>query len=341
MKYNLIFGPGDYKWFTTNYSRASLDFFVDNTDGQFNIVSYSLNNKKLTVRWIEEYLRLREDTWNDNVMNQYNYYPSLSVDMSRTARVEMNKTIDQLREFDIVFPDEVKLNEVDVVDAEWDKLEIIHKLFSEYQFELTSVDTEQDSTYWDKFNLLEKVNNIAHFIKRTPENPEHWKDIDRYVDFNMSIRNDLLSSTNSEYYRLVDGDYEAFTVPTAGDLVADFSTVGKDLWHCHLTNDMETVRQGKVKQQTILTDYVFCHFHNSEDPPNVHDISRNDFYKWCNENKVEQYCDYMHAIYIPGRHVLGRVDGDLITGKKFYDNVVSKTPILVGTYLSDDYGNPL
>ena len=80
MKYNLIFGPGDYKWFTTNYSRASLDFFIDNADGQFNIVSYSLNNEKLTVRWIEEYLRLREDTWNDNVMNQYNYYPSLSVD---------------------------------------------------------------------------------------------------------------------------------------------------------------------------------------------------------------------------------------------------------------------
>lgn len=341
MKYNLVFGPGDFKWFTTNYSRAPLDFYADKANGQVNIVSYSLNNHDLTVRWIEEYLRIREETWNDNVVNQYNYYPSLSIEMSQNARRELNNSIVALREFDIVFPDEMKVNEVDVVDAEWDKLEAIHALFSKYQFELTSVDTDHDSQYWDKFNLLEKINNITHFIKRTPENPDNWKEIDKYVDFNMSIRNELLSSTNSEYYKLEPADYGHFTVPTAGDLVADFSTVGKDLWHCQLTNDMETVRQGNVKQQRILTDFVFCHFHNSEDPPNVHDISRNDFYKWCNANKVEEYYDYMHATFIPGRHVLGRVDGDLQTGKKFYEQVVSKTPILMGTYLSDDYGNPL
>jgi hypothetical protein len=220
MKYNLVFGPGDFKWFTTNYSRAPLDFYVDNTDGQFNIVSYSLNNYPLTVRWIEEYLRLREETWNDHVVNQFNYYPSLSVEMSQNARRELNKTIDALREFDIVFLDDLKLDETEVIDAEWDKLEAIHALFSKHQFTLTTVDTDHDSQYWEKFNLLEKINNITHFIKRTPENPDHWKDIEKYVDFNMSIRNELLSSTNSEYYRLQPADYSHFTVPTAGDLVA-------------------------------------------------------------------------------------------------------------------------
>ena len=64
-------------------------------------------------------------------------------------------------------------------------------------------------------------------------------------------------------------------------------------------------------------------------------------YKWCEDNKVNEYLDYNAPMYRPGRHVLGKNEQGLITGKDFHDNVIARTPMLLGCYLSQDDGTPI
>ena len=70
-------------------------------------------------------------------------------------------------------------------------------------------------------------------------------------------------------------------------------------------------------------------------------IMKSRHYKWCQDNKVDQYLDYNQPRYNPGRHILGKNDQGIITGKDFYDYVISRTPALLGCYLSEDDGTPI
>jgi hypothetical protein len=99
---------------------------------------------------------------------------------------------------------------------------------------------------------------------------------------------------------------------------------------------MELITRHEVKPQTKLTDWIFMHFDCAENVDLMD--QRLAFYDWINQNKVADHLEVEHPMYTPGRHVLGRCDSPFRTGQEFFDAVISKAPVLLGYYLSDDRG---
>lgn len=333
MKFNIVFGPGKADFFTSNiaYTRN----FMDIKDNPENTrLSYAFNDKPLTQKFLSLWPEYRQQQIKNfksaDILNyHYNYYPTVSAPALLQAKKEMNETLDELRTFGYEIPDTLYLNN-NVNDPENHKLNELHFVF---ETELLKLDWNTNPNYKRLYTLFEKVNNVVHFIELTPQTEVAWQTLDRHSNFNMAIR----TNSMSEYYQLQDEDYADFGQPLGGDLVADFSTVGKDLFVCSCTNDVELVHRNSVNQQRYLTDYVFLMFSTHKLDPWMH----RNHYKWCEDNKVGDYLDYNAPMYKPGRHVLGKNEQGLITGKDFYDHVIARTPELLGCYLSQDDGTPI
>jgi hypothetical protein len=179
--------------------------------------------------------------------------------------------------------------------------------------------------------LFEKINQLVHFIEKSNNVDQKNKQYILIVRPHHKIAYDRL------YTRLSDEDYRHFKEPESGDLVCDFSTIGKDLWACASTNDLNLVKNNAVSQQEYLTDFVCIIFKNS--------INRNpitfkeSFYNWCVKNSVNDQIDYTLPKYIPGRHILGKIDSSISNADDFYENIFSKTPRFLGSFISDESGN--
>ena len=334
MKLNILFGKDKIDWFATN-SRyiESLKQELNNTDNR--LISYTLNDLPLTIKFIEYWQIYRKYTA-DRLQSSYmkynvNYYPMQSYEMLFSAKKSMNEIIDKLKKYEISVDNDLKLD-IQSQDNEIKKLNKLHFIFEKEAINLKSRDPEKCQNYHDIWYSLEKINNLVHFLENFKNGSQK-----RMKNFHMAIRPGRTISENGfQYYDLQDEDYRDFTMPTGGDLICDYATVGKDLFACSCTDDIELVKRNEVKQQSQLTDFIFLNFDSQEKTSNFR-----NHYAWCEQNDVEKYYDYKQPKYNPGRHVFGKIDEPIYTGKDFYDKILSKTPAFLGYYLSDDRGEPL
>jgi hypothetical protein len=330
MKFYVVFGKGDADLFSTNISQpatAEQLFANGNT-----VLSYTLNDLPLTKKFVnywQQYTNQRIGQ-RDNFFYHYNYYPNVTVETLTAARKDMNAVIDELNTLGVYIDPALKLSETVLEDPESDKTNELHFRF---ESELVKINFETPN-YSRLFYLLEKVNNLVHFVELTPTSAVAWENLRHASSFNMAVRT---TGPQIEYEPLVDEDYADFTLPVGGDLVCDFATVGKDLFVVSCTNDMELVRRGEVKQQSYLTDFTFMNFNCFEFDQKQ--IDRH--YLWCEKNYVDRYLDFRAPRYNPGRHVLGHIDQPIRTGQDFLEHVILKTPIFLGRYIADDAGNIL
>lgn len=329
MKIKFIFIKDKVKLFSTNDFRVTPDRLrheLNNPNSK--ILSYILNDLPLTrklVNFIPIYGQ-NQKTFLDSEEYpfQTNYYPSPNDAYLKQAREEMNQTISEL--VDLGYPDSLYNLELSGDDQEQEKLNQLHFFF---ESEVIKID-EFSENYDLKRHALERINNLVHFIE---PNERMWS------DFGFVIRKGLFYE-DSGFVKLSPADYEYFRNPQGGELVCDFSTIGKDLQSCYITNDIELIKNKQVKQQEYLTDYLFLLF-NSSDMEQTKSIDqlREPFYKWCEENNVGDYIDYKQPMYNPGRHILGSSDDNIITSEDFYENIFSTHPFCLGWVLCDDDGN--
>lgn len=292
-----------------------------------NILTYKLNDHYLTKKFVEAFLRTQSMNifQDDAAIYNYNYYMNADPERVALAKQAMNDTITELNEINMFQLDTNLYLDVDnPYIAEFEKINELH-----FRFETELVRLEKGHPKADRvWYLLEKVNNLVHFIERVNEEggytPEFWM---------MSIR---AKCRMDHWYKLQPEDYHHFQYFQAGDLVADFSTVGKDLWAASRTNDMELVRRKECKQQEYITEYAFIPFNTDEanfDGPH-------GFWAWCENNKVRDYLDLDDPKYRPGRHIMGKLESHKIEDAyDFYDKVFNDTPYCEGVYMTDDNNN--
>lgn len=334
MKLNVLFGKDKIDWFSTNTRIIeSLKRELDNTDNR--LISYTLNDLPLTKKFIEYWQIYRKYTA-DRLQSSYmkynvNYYPMQSDEMFFSAKKSMNEIIDNLKNYGISVNSDLKLD-IRSRDNEIKKINELHFVFEKEAINLKAIDPEQCENYHDIWYSLEKINNLVHFLENFKNGSQ-----ERMKHFHIAVRpGRSISEKGFQYYDLQDEDYRDFIKPSGGDVICDFATVGKDLFYCSCTDDIELVERNEVKQQTQLTDFIFLNFGSQEKMPYFR-----DHYAWCERNNIEKYLDYKSPKYNPGRHVFGKIDEPIYTGKDFYDKILSKTPAFLGYYLSDDHGEPL
>lgn len=331
MKYNVLFSEEEEKldWFSTNIIEFDPSR-IENSAKYFRL-TYSLNNERLTKKFIKGFVDTQTTNSKDFGIPTYNYnyyYPAVKK-LFIKAKEEMNKVIDELNELN------KKLNffKIDphlklacegplLHDCEFDKINALHFIFEKELTALPLYFAEKDRMWY----LLEKVNNLVHFIERGLD-----KNDDSFNYFMISLRS---KGGIENFYKLENDDYDYFKFFEPGDLVADYSTVGKDLWAAAATDDVELVVKNELKQQEYLTGYAFMPFNYGQSLPNM-----SKYYEWLEKNNVGNYIDLNDKKYKPGRHILGHVDLPFSVDQRFYDHVISKTPYLAGVYISDDEGN--
>lgn len=334
MKLNVLFGKKEVDWFSTNTQVTfSLKHEIEKPENR--LITYTLNDLPLTKKFIDCWQLYRTYTANrlgkPRMDYNVNYYPIKTIETFFLAKKEMNAVIHDLCDLGITIDSTLHLNN-ESSDNEIKKLNELHYIFEKEAIKLKSIDPYQYANYGKIWYNLEKVNNLVHFLEDFDD--KFQRDTDH---FNISIRPTVsVAEKGFQYYDLQDEDYADFIKPSGGDVVCDFATVGKDLFYCSCTNDLELVKRNEVKQQSQLTDFIFLYFGAQEKEPYFR-----DHYEWCEKNNIEKYLDYKQPKYNPGRHVFGKIDEPIYTGKDFYDKILSKTPAFLGYYLSDDGGNPL
>ena len=277
MKLNVLFGKGKIDWFATNTRTIeSLKRELDNVDNR--LISYTLNDLPLTIKFIEYwqiYRKYNADKLQSPFMKyNVNYYPIQTDEMFFAAKKSMNESIDSLKNYGLSVNSDLKLD-ISSRDNEIKKLNELHFCFEKEAINLKGINLEQCVNYHDIWYTLEKINNLVHFLENfkfgSRKTMEH---------FYIAIRPSRSISENGfPYYHLQDEDYRDFISPSGGDVVCDFVTVGKDLWYCSCSDDIELVERNEVKQQTQLTDFIWLNFGVQTKEP----YFRNH-YAWCKRN---------------------------------------------------------
>jgi hypothetical protein len=328
MKLNVIFGKKNIDYFSTNtHYIDSIRSEIENKKNR--IISYTLNDLPLTQKFIEYWQIYRKNVFKKLNNSQFgyniNYYPNSLIKTTKDAIEEMNLTINEMKNLGYKIDDSLYLNDNLSSEDFVKKLNELHFIFEKESSKLNNLRSEVENRQIIRHEL-EKINNLVHFLEKgLTEN------------FAISIR--TVASMCSKYYNLEDEDYKDFIMPSGGDLVCDFATVGKDLWYCSMSNDIDLIRKKEVKQQTQLTDFIFLNFQITS--PEFNNKKFTDHYKWCKNNRVDQYIDYKLPKYSPGRHVLGKIDEPIYTGYDFYKKIISETPAFIGYYLTYDNGELL
>ena len=232
----------------------------------------------------------------------------------------MNITIDRLIDLNFQIDKSLKLN-INELTSEVHKLNELHFIFESEQPNLMTTTGELT----EELYLFERINQLVHFLEN----------IERSNKINLQHLLVIRPANFTNRYKLQAEDYADFTVINSGDLVCDYATVGKDLYACYCTNDINLIKNNEVKQQEYLTDFVALHFRNYVD----RDVNFKKYFDWCEKNQIDQYIDIHSPFYNPGRHVLGHVDADIKNQEDFYQKIVAKTPQVLGTFFSDDSGN--
>lgn len=323
MKYNIVFAPGNVDLYSTNIQdTVTLVDYLNNPNVQ--VLSYTLNNLPLTEKFIKYYKLYREEHVKNNKTHthlySYNYYTGQNLTSVLAAKKELNYVIRELvNVYQYTIDDKLKLTENSGL-TETDKYNALHYIFETERTKLKDETAPLDDR---RVILFEKINQIIHAIENGS------KITDCYF---LVIRPNLLV----DRYKLQDEDYEHFTHPKSGDLICDYATVGKDLWACYRSNDIGLIKSNNVNQQIHLSDSVMIEFTK----PNLHESSQR-YHDWLYKNNIDMYLDVNLPKYKPGRHILGTIDQPIRTSNDFHDKIYSKTPKMIGTYLSDDLGNPI
>lgn len=332
VKLKFIFSSNDkVDIFSTNSSTIKIDFLEKEFENSKNtILSYTLNELPLTNKLVEywpNYLEQQRSKNPNTVTYHYNYYLPLSSELLLRAKQELNNTINELNNLG----HNISLSLcMDISSSLVSNLEIISLNKLHFLFENSLGNINKDDVNCNNLIFLwEKVNNLIHFIETKSKSTEH-------TQFNFVSR--VFSIVKKNFYKLHNEDYNNFTQPQPGDLVADYSTVGKDLFACFLSNDMELVRKKEVKQQEFLTDYFFLHFRNNQRTAEDDHRTKDRYYQWCYENKVDEHYSFLEPKYNCSRHVFGKIDQSIYTTEDFYNKVFIKTPTFLGCAMFDNNG---
>jgi len=328
MKYNVIFTDDTSKldWFATNIISVDLDNLPNNSYK----LSYRLNNEFLTHKFVYAFVNTQKQNINQlgAASYNYNYYFNPTVAFFKKAKTEMNEAIDELNRINLsthffTISDELKLN-VDSLDPEYNKINELHFIFEKELVALPLYFPEKERMWY----LLEKVNNLVHFIERK-------------CQVQTNIPKSFMISCRTHggldyFYTLRPEDYKSFQMPSPGDLVADYSTVGKDLFAAAITNDLELVKNNELKQQEYITGYAFMPFNYGQNQ--LTEVY--SYYKWLHKNDIRNYVNWSEPKYIAGRHVLGQLDMQY-NNIEHIQMVLNKTPYLASVYITDNNDNIL
>lgn len=272
------------------------------------------------------------------------------------SRTKMNELIDHLG-----IDSKLKLNDKEITDHRIDSLNRLHEIFEEELVEGYKGVADKTQAYkdyapyaraWEAVNYIVHMNEkcqgmdhihddyIRDYMKANDIGYDFEKLLDDTFEYNTTFATHYIPPGDIiklyQDYDMVDEDYEHFTLEKNGqDLFLDFGTVGKDLYSCSTTNDIQLASEERqVSQQITYNTWVHYNWETRD-----HKKSLDTYNKWIAENNIKDNIDLSQPKFTPGRHPLSNElisHPDMKDPKIFYNNIVKRTPIIDGFVITDD-----
>ena len=342
--YHVVYGPGFVDYYGSNVTNEFYWHYTPNkllNEQDTQVLTFELNDLPLTTKFIDAY---KNKVWHAT----YDYkirgnsgafemisdvYRGLTTDWVLESRTDMNKIINELNAHPSAqmlgydFPVDLKLNDKDVTDMKIPSLNRLHELFETYMAHLSDyilhnkLDKNIHDYLWGK---LQSVNLLVHYNEKLSLNIDKPENIETAPPaYFTSLKFSVNKKTE---WLLTPDDYEHFTaVRPTGGLQLDFGTVGKDMWHCSNTDDVELVKQKMVSPQWELNPWV--QFDWNECTKVEWEDGKKKYWDWCKNNNVDDYYDLSEPRFTPGRHQLGECISHNFTGPAdFVDQIIKETP---------------
>lgn len=208
----------------------------------------------------------------------------------------------------------LKLSVTDTMKEMHDKLNAVHYLFEN---ELMALQENPDHVQTEEADpeveILERLNKTVHEIEANLSRffaVEHLHDKEYFI-----VTRHFSPNAQEEYMDLTDDDYAKFQIQNHnGDLFLDFFTVGKDLGHAFDTKDIELIKAGEVKPQTIISGSAAFGLHENvfqEFDEEIEASVKRRIINWCNDNEVSKYgIDPLEPKHAYGRAKLGTLQNE-------------------------------
>lgn len=213
------------------------------------------------------------------------------------------------------------------VGVDLDKEELHKRLNAiHYAFEQKLYHHQKNGTATQDFlTSLERLNKLVHTCENTWLFSTDGKKL--YV-----VRN----NGEIEFPDCDDNDYKNFQSNFLdGHLYSDFFTVGKDLGTAFFTDDKLLITNREVKQQSKISGA--CCFEIStkgylKENPKVHeDRLYRQYYKWCEDNNVQEYgYNFTEHKYRLGRVRIGLIEPYPV---EYYLKQLNKFPYVSGIHV--------
>lgn len=304
------------RFFNIEYAALPTKFY-----GITNTVQQGHAQGTRTVQWVlnshpltDKFVKLHAATA-DNI--SYNFYLARTPANILKAKCELNLVIEQIQQLEpSLIDNSLKVNAEDYIDVEHDKLNELHFIFEKH---VIIPETQEEAKV-----LLDTVNSLVHYIEQGTEHlpsmlmvyrqeldPEHWIPLESM-------------------------DYSNFKLSQPGQLMLDFATVGKDLYHAWSTNDQELVRRGEVKPQEYCTASANILIENTdlEQYKTFAATLKDNIAQWVNDNNLDSYIDINAPQHALGRHVLGEPVDPAMSTFEFWEDLLATTPCVTRIYIS-------
>jgi len=344
MRYHIVYEPG-----VVNYTGSNVDkrqFYLQDVKDLLNqpntnVITWELNDLDLTKHFIDCYKERMMSVIEAGDYNYFEYiydvYRSLDAKTLLESRQEMNRIIDKINTSDLYWfniSEDLKLNTTNILDTRIKNCNELHDIFETRMVELNqskvTLSRQQYQEIWDD---LQAINLLVHFNERQVANDSEMEDRQTYFT---SLKFEPPFETKNTW-NLVGEDYKDFTmVRPNGALTLDFGTVGKDLFTCSVTDDIELVHKNMVSQQTELNPWVqFDWFSCTEDE--WHNDQMVLYNKWIEDNYVNEYLDLSDPKYTPGRHQLGQcISHNFTHPEEFVQEIIVNTAKINSFFITDD-----
>ena len=194
----------------------------------------------------------------------------------------------------------------------------LNRIHYEFEKELENKESQNTGTP-EFFASLERLNKLVHSLEKAPNS--------KFGESFYVVRHSS-DHLKADFPELTDEHYRCFENNTEnGDLYLDFFTVGKDLGHAFHTNDVELIRNGEVKQQSVISGSVAFAMDRAQFGLKSNNQEQARYWQWCKDANAELYgYDYHQPKYNLGRAPVGRANQTYSQ----MENILNATPYVVG-----------
>lgn len=251
-------------------------------------LTFRLNDNPVTHKWI----KLITDNKVADCASRYDWVAAgYSVEHLTAVWEDMSTVVKMLNAKKLA-----SINEMFLKEMTQTNLNELHQIFH-VEHEKVSVGSEGDP-------YLSKLNYDVHIAELCMSNIKRKTRLGYLVTrFNQF-----------EYIDLVASDYQYFNnygiYP--GDLNISFGTLGKNLFHCAMDNDISVIENGLVRPKITLNSEIQIVVGQVENKAGQSERIKNMYYAWCNNNQVlEKYgYDCQLPLHTGGNCTIGTANFD-------------------------------